>query len=1435
MRFQQITIPYAGRELYPSRYGGEGKSGGVNIKNYGGGLTTGKGGVVTTPGGQDTGGGRENRGGNATSFFAFLSKTSGSFSSLDLTNHPSDTVYITGYRGYEVAQVLVGDITKSAATATYDIQGIPASGLDVVVSGNGTTAASITFTFNSTLPESAYTGTLDIPIAVNINDNSIDPYHYTWYMEDTKCMVMMLHYSWVVRKNESASYYLDLSNQSAQVNCDANGNLYDNSIATLQCTASTSFNGAPATGITYEAVTESFFGATGFSINPTTGVFTFNTAGTKFYWSANYPALPIIVLARKQGETEPIGRKTMTISRNYPGSQGEPAVMRWVETDKNIIRYNPNTGQYSETAVTGTVWKQVGNEMPVQDTGYTIYQWYNNYTPNAYQGSRTAPVNFDGISAVTFGLKNSPSDTEYYEIEDVPVLAEGTNGTEGPQGPQGGVGPQGPQGKDGNKGDSGESAYYLSLTNDNASVNADADGNIYPTAIKPICRGRVFYGTTSSSTATFNVDLGGATGVYTGVTDGVLTIDCSADTFSFTGDVLTISVTGRTDGKVRDVKEMTITKSKAGQNGEPAVSYWLNLSADEVLYNPNDGTITPSSASAVAFMQVGQDDPEDATGVTINACWVRKSDGSETTASATSAVNFSVASFNSYKTLRFKLLKGNKVVDMEEVSMMTNGRNGGTGPQGPAGENAWYLSLTNDNASINCDSAGTIYPTAYHPSTEVWLYNGSVSASDWTMDVHVFDGNTEIQRDPATGDWSYYGISIEEHVYEEDEVVHISHYVIATNSNLQFSSSTLRILIYAGDLYGNERGHKTFTITKSKDGATGVSGQPATSYWLVLSSHDVICESDGSDVRPSTVTASCFKQVGDSAAIPATDAVIAYKKVSRQTGAELTGETTASTVTISQESANTYSIIRFRAYVNGQERDMEEVTIMKNGAVGPQGSSVQGPAVRGPYDYYEYEFTERCWCSGEVGQGCDDCGQWIDVVLQDGKYYYCNTTYYDTLDYGFGEGYWTEGESMDFVAARLILASGASIDFLTNNELKLRDENNHVTGGARGGSGYTFWAGQQFPEDAPFRVDTNGSFSSTTGMIGGWEYDENGLQWAEYIGETDYYTKFDGDGIQFHQGGMDDDYNLMFTKDGGIQYSTTYFDAQQQECNVPYSGAGGTFWIKVLDENTYELLRYHNTYITYSPSTNVTVNTAGYWVIGGTNTYVPRVCRPWKIATLDVERHNQRIVFADGPNTISDNYNNTAGIITNMDLYGADHQTPLFNNAPLDGLRVKSDAVFYRETLHLTTSGTSGSVIEYGTPVINPFGFDMKMAIVTSTSNSATYFTHRIVSGTTAIGTPEYGDYWFFNGDLNTNIKCRYWNSNPTGWSDSYKYIFLGQSSFVNYSWKSLDNFGIPSSWIGMWVMSNVANPTSSSSFRPTGIYGPTFNNRKGNTLYFEV
>lgn len=1341
MKFQQITIPYAGRELYPSRYGGEGKSGGVNIKNYGGGLTTGMGGVVTTPGGQDTGGGRENRGGNATSFFAFLSKTSGSFSSLDLAQaNVSDTVYLTGYRGYEVAQVLVGDITKSATTSTYDIQGIPDSGLTVSVQGNGTTAASITFTFNSTLDESNYTGTLDIPIAVNINDNQIDPYHYTWYMEDTKCMVMTLHYSWVVRKNESASYVLDLSNQTAQVNCDADGNLYVNSIATLQCTASTSYNGTPATGITYEAVTESFFGATGFSINPTTGVFTFNTAGTKFYWSTNYPALPIIVLARKAGETEPIGRKTMTISRNYPGSQGEPAVMRWVETDKNIIRYNPNTGQYSETAVTGTVWKQVGDGVPTQDTGYTIYQWYNDYAPNSYQGSRTAPVNFEGISAVTFGLKASSTDTEYYEIEDVPVLAEGTNGTEGPQGPQGGVGPQGPQGKYGDKGDSGESAYYLSLTNDNASVNADADGNIYASAIKPICRGRVFYGSTSSSTATFNVDLGGATGVYTGVTGGVLTIDCSADTFSFTGDVLTISVTGRTDGKARDVKEMTITKSKAGQNGEPAVSYWLNLSADEVLYNPNDGTITPSSASAVAFMQVGQDDPEDASGVTINACWVRKSDGSETTASATSAVNFSVANFNSYKALRFKLLKGNKVVDMEEVSMMTNGRNGGTGPQGPAGENAWYLSLTNDNASINCDSAGTIYANAYHPSTEVWLYNGSVSASDWTMDVHVFDGNTEIPRDPATGDWSSSGISIEEHYYEEDEVVYISHYVIATNSNLQFSSSALRILIYASDLDGNERGHKTFTITKSKDGATGVSGAPATSYWLVLSSHDVICESDGSDVNPSTVTASCFKQVGDSAAIPATDAVIAYKKVSRRTGAELAGETTASTVTISQESANTYSIIRFRAYVNGQERDMEDVTIMKNGAVGPQGSSVQGPAVRGPYDYYEYEYVERCWCSGDAAQGCDDCGKWIDVVVKDGEYYYCNTTYYDTLDQGFNDGFWDPGEKMDFIAVGLILASGASINFLTGNELYLRDSGNTITGGLRGGSGYTFWAGQQFPEDAPFRVDTDGSFSSTTGMIGGWEYDSSGLHYYDDSGEDPVLAKLSPSEIEIGLAGGNEGYDFKVNRNGVVYHSG--FDS-----------------------------------------------------------------------VVDMTAEGMRVILADGLNSIPQSTVSASSITTNLDIYGSSSSN--INQVDTDGLNIMTPLRVNGDITTTTYLNGSGHVLDYSSVVTSPFSSKMKMAIITTTSNSATYWTIKTVTGSTR--------HWFFNSDMDTGISAIYGTS-----------IKVAAQSDVLSTWKKLGDAGCPSSWVGMWVI--VGQTTIDGTiYYPTGIYGPTFNNRKGDTLYFEV
>ena len=174
-------------------------------------------------------------------------------------------------------------------------------------------------------------------------------------------------------------------------------------------------------------------------------------------------------------------------------------------------------------------------------------------------------------------------------------------------------------------------------------------------------------------------------------------------------------------------------------------------------------------------------------------------------------------------------------------------------------------------------------------------------------------------------------------------------------------------------------------------------------------------------------------------------------------------------------------------YVGNIQVDMEDVVIVKNGLDGIGQEGRRGAAIRGPYSWDEYSASTRCWCAGESGGSCTECEKWIDVILKDGVYYYCNTTYYGKLSpWNNVKNYWTAGDNFDFIATQLLLAENAKIHFLTNNELYLQDENGDITGGARGGSGTTFWAGGEEPGNAPFRVDTDGNIYAQKGVFAGY-------------------------------------------------------------------------------------------------------------------------------------------------------------------------------------------------------------------------------------------------------------------------------------------------------------------------------------------------------------
>lgn len=796
MEFKQITIPYEGREEFPSNSGQSVKS---IISKY-------------MTGGGGTSGGADNRGGNASAFFGFLSKNSESYSMVSIAESGvSDYIQIYGYKNSEQAQTLVGDITQSAASPDYNILGIPESGMTVAVLNNGTSGASILLSINSDISEDY--GTLVIPVAININDNNLDPYHAVWNENQSRCVQMNLQFAWTINKASTGAYVLDLSNQTAQVNCDSAGTLYPNSIATLQCTATTYFNGAVASGITYAVRTQAAYAATGFSINQNTGALSFNSAGTKFYWATAYPALPIDIIAYKEGDA--IATKTMTISRNYPGTDGKPAHTWYIVTDADSIVFDPNTSAFTPSQVTGRVMLQVGDQLPVYDSARTLYQWYDDLEEYKTSGMGTIIAQtYLGISSISFGLLNSQG--EYFEQEDVPVIPAGMNGTPGASG---------------QPGTSGESAWYMTLSNDNASINADADGNILSGAVRPTCQAKLYHGNGRITNATYVVDYGDASGITYSTTNGILTLSFGSG-FDFTGGTLAISISGYSGSMFRDAKTMNITKSIAGASGQDAVSYWLEVSYGEVIYDPN--TKTPN---------------------------------------------------------------------------------------------------------------------------------------------------------------------------------------------------------------------------------------------------------------PSAITCEKYKQVGQQAAVPASDATIKYRWQSRSTGAWTNETAYTSAIQVSSGNCNTYSRLRFTLYVGQTQVDQEDVDILKNGIDGSSGQARAGAAIRGPYDYYALSGSNQCWYGGNEGDGAQ-CGEegekWIDVILKDGVYYYCNHTYYGKISDGMSHSpsYWTPGENFDFIATNVLLASAASINFLTNNELYLRDSNNQITAGAAGGDGINFWAGSDSPGDAPFTVSNDGTMVATQGTFG---------------------------------------------------------------------------------------------------------------------------------------------------------------------------------------------------------------------------------------------------------------------------------------------------------------------------------------------------------------
>lgn len=592
-------------------------------------------------------------------------------------------------------------------------------------------------------------------------------------------------------------------------------------------------------------------------------------------------------------------------------------------------------------------------------------------------------------------------------------------------------------------------AYTLDLSNEIAGVNCDSGGTIVPGAILPQCKATLYFGLDPAQGAVYSISINNAYHVPSGsCTINPTTGEISfTNAFQFSGTTLAIVVMAHMGGTLVGTKTFNIVKNLPGSNGEPATTRWLVLSANEVVYDPNEITTIPDTIRCECWKQEGGNTPVQDTATTIYWKYDDENAWSEYDGPVTD-INVS----SSY--IEFALLTtGGTPYEHETLPILKNGVNG-------TGSSPYRLDLDNQNASINCNSGGTILPGAIRPECTATLYYG---------------------ENPVTG--VTYAISIPSKYRASGITINSSTGVLHFNTSaetpaLSWSGTTVQITVSA-TVGSTLRGRAVMNVSKNLPGADGSS---AVSYWLAPTANAIRVDKDN-NAYPSTITCDAWKQVGEDAPTKLGVNELPYIYYGYNTDDPST-HYTGQTITIDK----TKNYLCFQLYGSSTQYDIETIPILHDGQDGTGQQGRAGAAVRGPYDWYSGQTTtQRRYCNG-VGPLESD-KDFIDIMLKDGVYYRCTTSYYgSSLDsWNSVKNNWTASDApYNFVATELLLAQNAKIFFLTGNELYLMDNNNQITGGAAAGSGITFWAGSSIPSEGNFRVDYDGNIFANSGIFRGY-------------------------------------------------------------------------------------------------------------------------------------------------------------------------------------------------------------------------------------------------------------------------------------------------------------------------------------------------------------
>lgn len=601
----------------------------------------------------------------------------------------------------------------------------------------------------------------------------------------------------------------------------------------------------------------------------------------------------------------------------------------------------------------------------------------------------------------------------------------------------------------------GEDSYYVDLTNNTVAVPFDSSGNTPLINLSTIYTQIYAYkGTTATTISSISYET-----VYGTAT---VTIDGNKVTLA---TLSTVSAIIRLSIKLSDnntiTKDWYINKIHNGSDGFDGTDAAYIVVAGIQTFKYASGTTTPSPESiTLSTFANGIESP------VYSWYWslVGSNDWTKLTSETLSTLTvsptgeyFSTNDEVSFKCEATSINGGVIYYDIITINKLKDGEDG---------ESAYHGILTNEVHTVAASFNGVVSSTEFSSAiTDIKLWKGVtlLANTDFSVTVTAKNGTGTYVLDSTNMTLQCTGLTTDTAVWQVNFLVD-------------------SILVDVCD----------FTVTKAKGGAVG--NNQVTIY----------CMTTGTPNRPLLTTRPSSSGTSSNGYIWYNDPTYSSSYSTWSSTGSLDPNTDGGSIVI-----NTSTGYRWTTPVKISGIDGTPGATGATGATGPAGASgVDGPGLN-------YRGT---WVSGNsYGWTGINVSNVRDVVLYNSKYYMWNSYYrgqvltasssngpassYTTVDGTYG-AYWVQfGTSFESIATGLLFSTAATIAgweftneyiYSQSNTMRLDGRttplnNIHLAAGANAASA---------PGSAPFRVDTSGNMTCSSGLIGPWTVSSDRMKYV---------------------------------------------------------------------------------------------------------------------------------------------------------------------------------------------------------------------------------------------------------------------------------------------------------------------------------------------------